>query len=523
MFRSFRLLALILALCVSSFAQYTGTTPNAQSTANIPHCVVSGVVVNSVTGEALPRAQVSMYGPEVRTTMTDGDGHFAFEDVAQAMVGFQARKPGFKAPNPRIEFRVQTCSSETIGGVKVPLAPTAAIVGRVTDPNGDPVDEVPIRIGKYVFSDGRKHFNMAGSSSTDYDGRFRVADLEAGSYILIAGPSSPGLLIGARDITPISYYLGVPDRASAAPIEAKPGARVEVNMTVNEVPAFNVSGRVVGASSESRGVSVEFKNDAGDDVGTAVGRREANSFMIIGVPAGTYRVRATVFQREGVPLVGSATVTVAHDVDNLQVSVAGSLNIPVSIRTEGGDSSSSDTTPSASLRLISTKEEEQGAFMSLEGGGKKGWWLKNVERGTYIADVSANNTGYIASARLGAVDLLREPVTIDSEQNPIEITVRTDGAQLSGTIVGGPQALIVAISSDGVLIPPRAGAYSQNGSPKFQMYLAPGDYTVYAMDPEGIEYTNPKVMEKYSSYGVHVSLASQDKKEITLTKIEVTP
>jgi hypothetical protein len=521
MFRSSRLLVLIFALTVASAAQYTGATTNAQSTVNTPHCVVSGVVVNSVTGESLPRAQVSMYGPEVRTTLTDSDGHFTFEDVAQAMVGFQAHKPGFKAPNRRVDFRVQTCTANTSDEVKVALAPTAAIIGRVTDANGDPVDEVPIRIGKYVFTDGRKHFSMAGSSSTDYDGKFRVADLDAGSYILIAGPSSPGLMIGARDITPISYYPGVPDRASAAPIEAKPGARVEVNLTVNEVAAFNVSGRVVGASSEARGVSIEFKNDAGDDVGTAVGRRDPNGFMIIGVPAGTYRARATVYEREGVLLTGSATITVAHDVDNLQIPVAGSLNIPVNIRTEGFDSGSSDTNPSASLRLMSTREDDQGAFMSF-AGNKKGWWLRNVERGTYIAEVSANSAGYIASARLGPVDLLREPVTVDSDQNPIEITVRNDGAQLSGTIAGGSQALIVAISSDGVLIPPRAGAYSQNGSPKFQMYLAPGDYTVYAMDPEGIEYTNPKVMEKYASYGVHVSLASQDKKEIKLTKIEVT-
>jgi hypothetical protein len=526
MVRFFRLFGFLSAICVfalAASAQYTGASANPQPNATPPHCAVSGVVVNSITGESLPRAQVTMYGPETRSTLTDGDGHFSFEDVAQAMVGFQARKPGFTVASHRVDFRVQTCTTDTSSGVKVALVPTAAIVGRITDPNGDPIDDVPVRVGKYVFSEGRKQFNMAGSGTTNYDGRFRVANLDAGSYILIVGPSSPSFMARARDITPVSYYPGVADRASAAPIDAKPGSKVEINMTVNEVPAFKVSGRVAGVSSEARGVSIEMKNEAGDDVGMTVGsRREANEFSIIGVPAGSYRVRVTAFERDGITMTGSTRVSVSHDISNLQVPVAAPMTLNVNVRAEGVEpSSSSNGNPLAMVRLISTSEEGQAAFMTPLGNKLQRWGIKNVERGTYIAEISSNGPGYVASARLGGTDLLREPVTIESDQDPVEIIVRNDSGQLSGTVVGGSQLLIVAIPSDNVLYPPRAGAFSQTGAAKFQMNLAPGDYTVFAMDPEGVEYTNPRVMEKYASYGVHVSISPQEKKEITMTKIEV--
>jgi hypothetical protein len=118
-------------------------------------------------------------------------------------------------------------------------------------------------------------------------------------------------------------------------------------------------------------------------------------------------------------------------------------------------------------------------------------------------------------------------VTIDSDQEPIEITFRDDGAELSGTIDGfSESAIVIAIPSGGALFPLKTGAYFSNegaSGAHFQMILAPGDYTLYAFGPDGIEYTNPKVMEKYVSQGVHVSVSPKEKKEVTLKLVEVAP
>src|SRR6185369_14251687 len=99
-----------------------------------------------------------------------------------------------------------------------------------------------------------------------------------------------------------------------------------------------------------------------------------------------------------------------------------------------------------------------------EGAKTLKWVLKNVERGTYIVDITPIGREYVQSARLGNVDLLREPVTIDSEQDPVEITLRDDGAELSGTVEGSAGAVVVAIPTGGALFPPKTVSYiSQEG------------------------------------------------------------
>jgi hypothetical protein len=515
----------------------TNQPPLSQPTSPKNRCTVTGVVVNSLTGEAIPRAQVMMYGSEARTTLADSEGRFTFEDVIQAMVGVTANKPGFTNSIHRVNTRVQVCAANSSDALKVQLVPRAAIVGRITDASGDPVEEIPVRVGKYVYSDGRRRFNLAGSGMTDYDGHFRLANVDAGSYILIAGPSTPRMLVAIRDVTPITYYPGVSDRNAAALIEVKAGATVDASMVVREVTGYTVTGRVLGLSAEPRGLSLRLTNQSGDEIGTMMGRRQgANEFLVAGVPAGNYEIRATAFEQGRAPLTGTTPVAVSHDVSNVQVSLSAPLNLQVSIHDDAVNASRmtysspegtvSGETSLGSLRLLNLKDDGSEVFATPEGAKTLKWVLKNVERGTYIVDITPVGREYVQSARLGNVDLLREPVTIESEQDPVEITLRDDGAELSGTVEGSTGAVVVAIPTGGALFPPKTVSYiSQEGATAghFQMMLAPGDYTLYAVESETVEYTNPKVMEKFASQGVHVSISPKEKKDVNLKPIEVAP
>ena len=492
-----------------------------------PHCSVSGSVVNAVTGEGIPRAQVMLFGNEARTALTDGEGRFSFEDVTGWAIAFQARKPGFTNPLRRVDPRVQACASNA-PEIKVQLLPTSAIVGHITDPNGEPVDDLPIRLGKYDYRDGMRHFTTKASDTTNFEGKFRLGDLEVGSYVLIAGPSAPQMMATLRDVTPTSYFPGVPDRASAATIVVKTGATVEANMVVKEVTGYKVTGRVLGASPELRGVSVELKNESGDQVGVTIGGRgSANEFSVIGVPAGQYRVHAIAYEQSGVMLTGSTHVVVSHDVSNVQVSLAPMITLKVNVRSETGDATQSNGGggPMASVRLIPVDGDGQEYSGGMRGGKDAKLTVSSVEPGRYMVSVDPINRGYAQSARLGSTDLLREPVMIDSDADPIEITLRDDGAELSGSVENGMGALIVAIPSDDVLFPPRTFANGTENSTtgKFRMNLPPGEYTLYAFNSDGVEYSNPKVMEKYSSQGVHVSVSAREKKELSLRLIEVLP
>jgi hypothetical protein len=511
--------------------------PQGQNPKDAPRCTVTGVVVNALTGEAIARAQVSMYGVEGRATLTDSEGRFTFEDVVQGTVGVMANKPGFTNRARSVSSRTQVCTTNSPDAIKIQLMPTAAIVGRITDANGDPVDGVPVRVGKYLYGEGRRHFNVTTSGTSDYEGRFRLANIDAGSYILIAGPSAPEMMAAIRNMTPVTYYPGVPDRNAAAMIDVKAGATVDASMVVREVPGYTVTGRVLGLSAEPRGLSLQFTNQSGEEMGIPMsGRRGSSEFLVAGVPAGNYVVRATAFEEGGVSLTGTTQVTVAHDLSNVQVSLSAPLNLQVSIHEEGLGSTTvsysdargtvSGNTSLGSLHLVNLKEEGHEFYATPEGSKTLKWVVKGVERGTYSIEVTPSGREYVQSARLGGIDLMREPVTINSDQEPIEITFRDDGAELSGTIEDAAGAIVIAIPSGGALFPPKTGSFiTDEGATTshFQMMLAPGDYTLYAIAADGLEYTNPKVMEKYSSQGVHISVSPKEKKEVTLKLVEVIP
>ena len=57
--------------------------------------VVSGSVVNSVTGEPIARALVRVIGQISRNAFTDQEGHFQFEDMPAGRFVLMAQKPGY--------------------------------------------------------------------------------------------------------------------------------------------------------------------------------------------------------------------------------------------------------------------------------------------------------------------------------------------------------------------------------------------------------------------------------------------
>src|SRR4051794_29256597 len=61
--------------------------------------VVSGSVVNSVTGEPIGRALVRVIGQISRNTFTDQEGHFQVEDVPAGRFVLMAQKPGYNNLN----------------------------------------------------------------------------------------------------------------------------------------------------------------------------------------------------------------------------------------------------------------------------------------------------------------------------------------------------------------------------------------------------------------------------------------
>jgi len=143
--------------------------------------------------------------------------------------------------------------------------------------------------------------------------------------------------------------------------------------------------------------------------------------------------------------------------------------------------------------------------------------------------------GYPASIRSGNLDLLHQPLVVGSGggASPIEVTMRDDTAEISGTVEGviPPPEAVGASGAAGlrghvyfIPLPDSPGQFTEvwvmpDGT-FVSSGLAPGAYRVLAFDRElDLEYRNPEAMQAYDSKGPVVRVAGGQKEHVQLQVI----
>ena len=139
---------------------------------------ITGTVINAITGEPINRALVQVPGRQA--IMTSSDGAFEFTGLLAGMVYLQPRKPGFfndqeLHPERQPAF-IKT--DEVKDPIVVKLTPQSVISGRITDSNGEPLENIPVSVFSISTQDGRKRRMFANQSSTSEDGEFRISGLK---------------------------------------------------------------------------------------------------------------------------------------------------------------------------------------------------------------------------------------------------------------------------------------------------------------------------------------------------------
>jgi hypothetical protein len=443
-----------------------------------------------------------------------------------------AQKPGF--------FNDRDTGDEPSGWIQVgpnseavvvKLIPQGGIYGRLTDGNGQPIEHMPLHLTTRSIRDGRKRLEPHGMMETDEDGRFRFASLMPGIYYLAAGPRQ-----GQTDLVtpgekqksgfPYIYYPGVPDFASASPIQLSAGQQTEADLSINSVPVYQVSGSVSGCAPDV-GVGFQVQTPAGDDISVATNfNMETCTFTLDNVPAGTYVLRAMA-QSGLQPLRAEARINVAANVDNVRLALAPTISIPIAVRldarTASGRNSGTAQRPPISVHLIPSDGSPAESYSTFEPG--RGLSLTNIDFGSYAVELSPQPPWYVASANFGQTNVLTDDISIFPGQSyPMEIVLRDDSASLSGTVKssGNPpaRATIVVLP----LSASKAAAHLVRGSSEtFNVVgLAPGDYLVFALDRvNGLEYSNSEAMSAYASQAAHVTLTPGQKTQVSLDLIHV--
>jgi len=132
---------------------------------------------------------------------------------------------------------------------------------------------------------------------------------------------------------------------------------------------------------------------------------------------------------------------------------------------------------------------------------------------------------YVQSATSGPTNLLQSDLSIPAggAPQPIEITLRDDGASLSGTVAldNHPFTATVLAFSEHSSTPPIIQLTDPKGF--FQMPFLPlGEYKFLAVDhPEQLEYRNPDVMRKYLVRASGITLSPDQKAKIELEAVKV--
>ena len=502
----------------ASLAQTAPQQPQrGSSNLSAPTYALDGVVVNSATGEPVRGALVQIYVLRQMSALSGQDGKFHFDGVPVSQLTVSARKPGF--------FSEQELSQGAIWNdmvqvgrntqpVVIKLIPEGVIYGRISDSEGEPIENLPVKLIHAPIVNGQKNWQERANTQTNEDGEFRFFELPPGLYYLKAGPSfnartrATGLSQAVQEGYPSTYYPGSQDFNSAAGIRIVPGKQVRADVNVKSEAFYQVSGTVAGYPLGAT-VNVQLLSQDGETLPSGVRiDAQAGTFVAPSVSAGSYVIKAYAQGSDDQESVASLPVNVNSDVAGIHLVAGRSVTIPVAVHLEltrglYPGSYPRDMQP-LNVLLVSKVFGNQGRWASLEGPLESRFFVvRNVEPGMYRAQITPNGPWYVESARCGNTNLFTEILTVGSggPGQAIDIVVRDDFAKLNGAVSsdGRPARGIVLLIPElnprgAMMVPVGPAGQFQTGQ------LPPGEYRVLAFDRiDGLEYTSPEAMRNYSS------------------------
>lgn len=503
---------------------------------------VTGTVVSSETGEPIHGALVEL-GP--LAVMSDNKGHFVFDSVPAMFAAIYAQKPGYFSPTQlRNQFQQQEMIKiqPGIAPTTIKLIPEAIISGQVTSSEGEPLDSIPLEVMSSMITDGIRTWQQRAGAQTDDEGRFRISELQPGTYYISAGPSRSFLIAApgtANAIPPQQgfakvYFPAAPDLSGATPIVVTPGKHIEANFTLASQAMYRISGTVSGFAP-NQNVSVQIASSSGAIAGGMGLNPRTGTFTSGYLVPDTYELRAVARNPGGPQLPGSAvalggrvSVDLTSDVSNVHIMLAPQPAIPIKTKVDWAEQPQGDYFQPVMIQLYpedsAPRMRQIRASISMFGpNGPHEMSISEVEPGRYWADIRPNGPLYVASATYGDVDLLRDDLVIGADigSQPIEIYLRDDGGAIQASVnfPGEKSRVTVFFVSEEN---PRSVHISFTGNDGVARVslLAPGAYKVFALDnADGLEYRKPDALQEFLSSAGEVTVGPKGQASVTVQLI----
>jgi hypothetical protein len=528
---------------------------------------IRGTVINAVTQAPIPRALV-VSSDNRFAMLTDPEGHFEFTVADDGEAGTQgtivrqyvsyggncaflhARKPGFldDCTEPRSAGKFSG-DDHTIA-----LIPEALIYGRVTLPDNDRFFGTRVQLFFREVVEGLPKWVPMRVALTNSAGEFRFYELRAGQYKLLMherGDNDPLVNTSSNSKSygyPPVYYPNAPDFAGAGIIHLSAGESVEADVSAVRQPYYRVTIPIANSDiAAGLQVTVQAQTGPGFSLGYNVAAKRIEGLL----PSGNYVVEAATYGED----CASGTVNLkvngaAVEGPTMTLAPDGSLTLDVKETFKGTSRGGGEVFSSNGQRPFLLRGPRSYLNPRLEavddlelmrgrpirppsGPNDTSFVLQNLVPGHYYWLRLDTNRGYVASARLGDVDLFHQPFTVAAGSSaPVEIEVRDDMAEIDGTVSGLPSSAGSESQSTGqqtwiycVPLPDSAGQFQQliaSEDGRFtQTTIAPGDYRLlaFASQQTHLPYRDPEAMKAYETKGPVVHLMAGQKVSVEVPLI----
>ncbi|HEV3334382.1 MAG TPA: carboxypeptidase-like regulatory domain-containing protein [Bryobacteraceae bacterium] len=508
---------------------------------------VTGIVIDDKSGDGVPKAVIILrqgqQGDGGIGTTTGLDGKFALREVNPGTYALAIDRDGYVAARGNSQT-VTVQAGQTSSDVKLKLLRTAAISGRILDPDGDPVSGVSVNVSA---ARARKDARPTGYATTNDRGEYRAFQIAPGEYRLSVTYNPRGRLEGvhmqptgkadstAGEAYPTLYYPGTMDARQAAVVKVEPGADLQgFDLQLVRMHGVRVRGRVITGAATTPAPLFQMVTL------TPVGQRDppaqSHDFLIRDrkgefefqdVLPGTYRVQVQVggFNEPNRTSARQTLEIGVSDVEGIVLTPGQPRNLSGRVIPPEGRK-----VPPGLMVVLGSREAgdtQGGGFAQVGADGA--FTMPQVAPNDYDLLLGSTTGGeddaYIQAIRMGDTDALAEGVHVgEGPVAPIEIILKGNG--------GTAECVVTDDSSDPVpgatvlLVPdqPRQRQAALFGECRTRpdgtckvTGITPGEYHVYAF-PDGmqIERRDPDAFKPFEKYSEGLKFAEGERKEVSL-------
>lgn len=439
---------------------------------------IGGQVYNSANDDFINGVTVVLTDAsgalQPQSFVTETRGLFLFENLPHGRYLLFAECPGYARAafgsrgNSVSGVTLSLVEAQQMTGLAFALTPASSIAGRVIDAAGAPVSGARVFAVQPVYQRGKKEYAPLASAISDVTGAYKLGDLGAGTYSLVA--------IDATGANAPAW--------PAEPVVAGAAAGVEAgDIRMTKAAGHRVGGALDGAVKPA----VAWLTPKGGATSLML-RRPAKvqadgGFVFDNVAAAAYLLYAT--GTDGVtPAAAPIPVTVGQkDMDSLALHADAGAELSGEIAL-----GNNETAVPAGMQVILENADAplpRPARAAVDGKGK--FNFPKLAPGHYLVHVLAPESLYVRTVHYRGADASEEGFTFGGgAPGPLLIGLSAAGAAIGGTVRGADGSPMPGATVALVPTLRRLSRYKEATTDQFGEYhfygIAPGDYKVYAWD-----------------------------------------